>query len=287
MPTVTPGYTFTGTTDPITSTKLNLLSTPSVTIGNSEVVTATISDNAVTTAKIAALAVTTAKIAALAVTSAELAANAVTTAKINALAVTTAKINALAVTSAELAASAVTTAKINDLAVTTAKINDLAINAAKIFGGSVTLDKLFTVASNNLLIARYTPVAGPSAEDFQLLDTTVTGLGFYTGAGGVVTQGNTSGKGTTFTLDKMCGEITTDGAVLNAATIVSATWNNSLIAATDVVIINHKSGGTMGSYTINVACGAGTATLSIRNNTASNLTDTLVLNFVVIKGVKT
>jgi len=275
MPTVTPGYTFTGTTDPITSTKLNLLSTPSVTIGNSEVVTATISDNAVTTAKIAPLAVTTAKIAALAVTSAELAANAVTTAKINALAVTTAKINALAVTSAELAASAVTTAK----------INDLAINAAKIFGGSVTLDKLFTVASNNLLIARYTPVAGPSAEDFQLLDTTVTGLGFYSGAGGEVIQGPGSGKGTTFTLNKMCGEITTDGAVLNAATIVSATWNNSLIAATDVVIINHKSGGTMGSYTINVACGAGTATLSIRNNTAGNLSDTLVLNFVVIKGV--
>lgn len=81
MPTVTPGYTFTGTTDPITSTKLNLLSTPSVTIGNSEVVTATISDNAVTTAKLATDAVTTAKIAASAVTTAKIAANAVTTAK--------------------------------------------------------------------------------------------------------------------------------------------------------------------------------------------------------------
>jgi len=285
MPTVTPGYTFTGTTDPITSTKLNLLSTPSVTIGNSEVVTATISDNAVTTAKLADGAVTTAKIAALAVTTAKIDALAVTTAKIDALAVTTAKINALAVTSAELAANAVTTAKINDLAVTTAKINDLAINAAKIFGGSVTLEKLFTVVSNNRFIARYTPVAGPSAEDFQLLDTTVTGLGFYTGAGGVVEQ--LTDKSTAFTLNKMCGEITTSGAILNAATIVSATWNNSLIAATDVVIINHKSGGTMGSYTINVACGAGTATLSIRNNTASPLSDTLVLNFVVIKGVKT
>ena len=275
MPTVTPGYTFTGATDPITSTKLNLLSTPSVTIGNGEVVTATISDNAVTAAKLATDAVTTVKIAALAVT----------TAKIDALAVTTAKINALAVTSAELAANAATTAKINDLAVTTAKINDLAVTAAKIFDGSVTVDKLFTVGSNNLFIARYTTVAPATAEDFQLLDTTVTGLGFYTGAGGVVSQGNTSGKATTFTLDKMCGQITTDIASLAAATIVSATWNNSLIAATDVVIINHKSGGTMGSYTINVACGAGTATLSIRNNTASPLTDSLTLNFVVIKSV--
>ena len=263
MPTVTPGYTFTGTTDPITSTKLNLLSTPSVTIGNSEVVTATISDYAVTTAKLADGAVTTAKIAALAVTTAKIDALAVTTAKIAALAVTTAKIDALAVTSAELAANAVTTAKVLD--------------------NNVTLAKIVTAGANNTFLARSTAGAG----NYEALDTATTGLGFYTGAGGEVIQGPGSGKSTTFTLNKMCGEITTDGAVLNAATIVSATWNNSLIAATDVVIINHKSGGTMGSYTINVACGAGTATLSIRNNTASNLTDTLVLNFVVIKGVKT
>jgi len=281
MPTVTSGYTFTGTTDPITSTKLNLLGTPSVTIGNSEVVTATISDGAVTTAKLATDAVTTVKIAALAVT----------TAKIDALAVTTAKIAALAVTSAELAANAVTTAKINALAVTTAKIDALAVTSAelaanavttaKVLDNNVTLAKIVTAGANNTFLARSTASAG----NYEALNTATTGLGFYTGAGGVVTQGNTSGKGTTFTLDKMCGEITTDGAVLNAATIVSATWNNSLIAATDVVIINHKSGGTMGSYTINVACGAGTATLSIRNNTAGNLSDTLVLNFVVIKGV--
>ena len=284
MPTVTPGYTFTGATDPITSTKLNLLSTPSVTIGNGEVVTATISDNAVTTAKINGGAVTTAKIADLAVTTAKIDALAVTTAKIAALAVTSAELAANAATTAKINDLAVTTAKINDLAVTTAKINDLAVTAAKIFGGSVTLDKIFTVGSNNRFIARYTTVAPATAEDFQLLDTTVTGLGFYTGAGGEVLQ--LTSKSTTFTLNKMCGEITTDVASLAAATIVSATWNNSLIAATDVVIINHKSGGTMGSYTINVACGAGTATLSIRNNTASPLSDSLVLNFVVIKGVK-
>ena len=37
MPTVNPGYTFTGTTDPITYTKLNLLAQPTVTIGADEV----------------------------------------------------------------------------------------------------------------------------------------------------------------------------------------------------------------------------------------------------------
>jgi len=37
MANVTPGYTFTGTTDPITFTKLNLLGEPTVSIGNDEV----------------------------------------------------------------------------------------------------------------------------------------------------------------------------------------------------------------------------------------------------------
>ena len=39
MANVTPGYTFTGTSDPITYTKLNLVGQPTVTIGNNEVVT--------------------------------------------------------------------------------------------------------------------------------------------------------------------------------------------------------------------------------------------------------
>lgn len=42
MASVTPGYTFTGTTDPITYTKLNLLSQPTVTIGSNEVVSSMI-----------------------------------------------------------------------------------------------------------------------------------------------------------------------------------------------------------------------------------------------------
>ena len=193
MPSVTPGYTFTGTTDPITYTKLNLLAQPTVAaIAAGDVTTSTIANNA------------------------------------------------------------------------------------------VTLPKIVAAAANNTFLARYTTVS-PGAADYEALVTTTTGLGFYTGAGGTITQATS--KATAFTLSKMCGQITTAADVLNAATIVSATWTNSLIAATDVVIINHKSGGTLGAYTINVACLAGTATLTIRNNTAGNLSEALVLNFVVIKGV--
>ena len=42
MATVTAAYTFTGTTDPITFTKLNLLGNPTVSVGNGEVVTSMI-----------------------------------------------------------------------------------------------------------------------------------------------------------------------------------------------------------------------------------------------------
>lgn len=74
MPVVTPGYTFTGTTDPITYTKLNLLGQPTVAaVGPNDVTTSTIANLAVTTAKIADDAVTTAKIADDAVTTDQIA----------------------------------------------------------------------------------------------------------------------------------------------------------------------------------------------------------------------
>lgn len=45
MSTVTPGYTFTGTTDPITYAKLNLLSTPTVALSVAEVTTSNLDSN--------------------------------------------------------------------------------------------------------------------------------------------------------------------------------------------------------------------------------------------------
>jgi len=221
MPIVTPGYTFTGTTDPITYTKLNLLAQPTVAaVGPNDVTTTTIADNAVTTAKIA------------------------------------------------------------DLAVTTAKINDLGVTTGKIAANAVTLAKVVAAASNNTFLARSTAGAG----NFEAVDTNTTGLGFYTGAGGTVTQATS--KATAFTLNTMCGQITTAADSLAHTTVVSSVWTNSKIAATDVVIINHKSGGTIGAYVFNVSCGAGTATLYITNNqTTGSLSEALVLSFVVIKGV--
>jgi hypothetical protein len=71
---------------------------------------------------------------------------------------------------------------------------------------------------------------------------------------------------------------------LNAATIVSFQVTNSTVAATDIVIVNHDSGGTLGAYTVNASgAAAGHFHIDIRNNTAGNLGEALVIRFAVIK----
>jgi hypothetical protein len=115
-----------------------------------------------------------------------------------------------------------------------------------------------------------------------LLGSTASAVGYATGTGGTVTQATS--KSTGVTLDKRCGEITMNNAALSAATIVSFTLTNSTIANTDVMIINHVSGGTVGAYTFNAVCNTGNASISIRNATAGSLSQAPVLRYVVIKG---
>jgi hypothetical protein len=107
-------------------------------------------------------------------------------------------------------------------------------------------------------------------------------FGYTAGAGGTVTQ--STNKATTVVLDKPSGQITMNNAALGAATIVNFTLTNSTIAATDLLVINHVSGGTIGAYTFNAVCGAGSATVYVRNATAGSLSEAVVLRFAVIKG---
>ena len=52
-------------------------------------------------------------------------------------------------------------------------------------------------------------------------------------------------------------------------------------------MINHVSGGTVGAYTCTAACGAGSATVYIRNATSGSLGEAIVLRYAVIKGATT
>lgn len=109
--------------------------------------------------------------------------------------------------------------------------------------------------------------------------------GYATGSGGTASQGSGSGKATGVTLSKSCGSITMDAANLNTATTVSFTLTNTVIEAGDILVMNHLSGGTAGAYTLNAQCAAGSASINVRNVTAGNLAEAIVLRFAVIKAV--
>ena len=107
--------------------------------------------------------------------------------------------------------------------------------------------------------------------------------GYITGEGGTVTQATS--KATAVTLSKKCGQITMHNASLAADTTVSFTLTNSTIVATDLLVLNHVSGGTAGSYLLNAQAGAGSASINVRNINAGSLGEAIVIGFAVIKAV--
>lgn len=104
----------------------------------------------------------------------------------------------------------------------------------------------------------------------------------YSSGGGTVTQ--LTNKATGVTLSKPCGEITMNNAALAAGAVVSFVLTNTLIAATDLLILNHVSGGTLGEYGLNPACANGSATIYVKNTSAGSLSEAIVIRFALIKG---
>jgi hypothetical protein len=109
--------------------------------------------------------------------------------------------------------------------------------------------------------------------------------GYATGSGGTVTQATS--KATGVTLSKSTGQITLNNAALAADTTVSFTLTNTVIEAGDILIMNHISAGTAGSYLLNAQSAAGTASINVRNITAGSLSEAIVIAFAVIKAVTT
>jgi len=105
----------------------------------------------------------------------------------------------------------------------------------------------------------------------------------YVSGGGTVTQATS--KTTGVTLNTVCGQVTMNAAALAANTTATFTLTNSTIAATDVLILNHVSGGTAGSYLLNAQAAAGSAAINVRNITAASLSEAIVIRFAVIKSV--
>ena len=107
----------------------------------------------------------------------------------------------------------------------------------------------------------------------------------YGAGGGTVTQA--TNKSTGVTLSVPCGRITMNAAALAANTTVTFTLTNTSIAATDLLILNHVSGGTAGSYLLNAQAAAGSASINVRNITAGSLSQAIVIGFAIIKATTT
>jgi hypothetical protein len=113
------------------------------------------------------------------------------------------------------------------------------------------------------------------------------GLGYGTGSGGAVTQATS--KTTAVTLNKPTGQITMNNEALGAGVVAIFTLNNSIISATDCLLVNQSSaGGTISGYAITpLTCSSGSATIRVTNISGGSLSEAVVINFSVIKAATT
>jgi len=171
--------------------------------------------------------------------------------------------------------------------------NALIFNAPTITSPSLITPALGTPASGNLTNCTGAPVlTTPNIGIATGTSLSTTGnqvisgagkQGYAAGSGGVVTQATS--KATGVTLSKPTGQITLNNAALAADTTVSFVLTNTVIEANDILVMNHISGGTAGSYLLNAQSAAGSASINVRNITTGSLSEAIVIAFAVIKAV--
>ena len=140
-------------------------------------------------------------------------------------------------------------------------------------------------ACTSTSMALTTPVIGAATGTSltatgTIVSTGTAGVGYATGAGGAVTQ--ITSRTTGVTLNKTAGAITLVSAA-GSATAATFTVTNSTVAATDVIILNQKSGTDLYDLMV-TAVAAGSFNLTFRT-TGGTTTEIPVFNFAVIKAV--
>lgn len=131
--------------------------------------------------------------------------------------------------------------------------------------------------------------AGATTQDILTVDaagniTSPSGcIGYSTGAGGAVTQ--TTSKATEVILNAPSGRITMNAGLLNAGASVAFQLTNSLINIHDLVLAQRSSGGSGGAYSVIVdSISPGSCVIILKNISASNLSEAVVITFAIIKG---
>ena len=149
--------------------------------------------------------------------------------------------------------------------------------------GTVASGDISACTSTSMVMV--TPVLGAATGTSLAATGAVTssgtaGVGYATGAGGAVTQ--ITSRTTGVTLNKTAGAITMFSAA-GSTTAATFTVTNSTVAATDVIILNQKSGTDLYDLMV-TAVAAGSFNLTFRT-TGGTTTETPVFNFAVIKAV--
>jgi hypothetical protein len=119
----------------------------------------------------------------------------------------------------------------------------------------------------------------------DVLVTSAAGLGYGTGSGGTVTQA--TDKSTSVTLNKPTGQITMNNAALLPTATAFFPVSNSLITASDTVIVSQNTTGVtnVANYSTRIYyVSAGAFGIAITNISAGSLSEACVLNFTIIKG---
>jgi hypothetical protein len=164
-------------------------------------------------------------------------------------------------------------------------------NALLFTNSTLVAPALGTVASGNISactstsMVLTTPVIGVATgtsltASGTIVSTGTAGVGYAVGAGGAVTQ--ITSRTTGVTLNKTSGAITLVSAA-GSATAATFTVTNSTVAATDVIILNQKSGTDLYDLMV-TAVAAGSFNITFRT-TGGTTTETPVFNFAVIKAV--
>lgn len=134
--------------------------------------------------------------------------------------------------------------------------------------------------TNNTLRTTIAAATGNISTSGQVVSTG-GGIGYATGAGGTVTQGTSRSTGVT--LNKLCGTITMFSAAQASQAVVTFTLTNSFIEATDFIQVQHISATNGGAWGFSVVAGAGSCTISVRNQSTASITEATPLHFVIIK----
>lgn len=163
-------------------------------------------------------------------------------------------------------------------------------NPAYIFMGNVTYGEKVRFTFDGTNDALYVATGNSATQRLYIgnggtlhIDPT-SGLGYGTGAGGTVTQATS--KSTAVTLNKPTGQITMNGAALAANTTVGFLLSNSLISASDGVVLSFGPGvgGQEVNYLLSQTAVAGGCYIALTNRSASSLSESVVIKYQVIKG---